>query len=190
MPAAPGHALWGVGGVVTGASASEACNNYVTYLGPQWELVGMIDAIAPPVNVATSIAYMPFGPIASLLHGNALAATFTWDQDYRLTGIKTEQGTTKIQDLAYGFNLVDNVTSVTDNLAPTRNQTFTLDDLQRLTAATGIYGSLSYSYDAADNRLTRNLSGGLSETFAYGTTDNRLQTAAVTGQVSLQEIRA
>ena len=36
--------------------------------------------------------------------------------------------------------------------------------------------------DAADNRLTRNLSGGPSETFTYGTTNNRLQSAAITGQ--------
>ena len=140
------------------------------------------NAAASPVNVATSITYMPFGPIASLIHGNALAATFTWDQDYRLTGIVTAQGGTTIQNLAYGYNLADNVTSITDNLASGRNQSFTLDDLQRLTAATGAYGSLTYTYDAADNRLTRNLSGGPSETFTYGTTDNRLQSAAVTGQ--------
>jgi YD repeat-containing protein len=57
-----------------------------------------------------------------------------------------------------------------------------LDDLQRLLTATGAYGSISYSYDAADNRLTRNLSGGPSETFTYGTTNNRLVSAAVTGQ--------
>ena len=134
------------------------------------------------MNVATAITYMPFGPIASLIHGNALAATFTWDQDYRLTGLVTAQGGTTIQNLTYGFNLADNVTTITDNLAPARNQSFTLDDLQRLTAATGAYGSLTYTYDAADNRLTRNLSGGPSETFTYGTTDNRLQSAAVTGQ--------
>jgi len=140
------------------------------------------NAAAPSVNVATAITYMPFGPIATLLHGNALAATFTWDQDYRLTGIVTAQGGTTIQNLTYGFNLADNVTTVTDNIASGRNQTFTLDDLQRLTAATGIYGAITYTYDAADNRLTRNLASGPSETFTYGLTDNRLQSAAVTGQ--------
>ncbi len=140
------------------------------------------NAGAAAVNVATAIAWMPFGPIASLTHGNTLAATLTWDQDYRLGALKTELGATKIQDLAYGFNLDDNVTAITDNLAAGRNQSFTLDDLQRLTAATGAYGSLSYSYDAADNRLTRNLSGGPSATYTYGTTNNRLQSLAVTGQ--------
>ncbi len=140
------------------------------------------NAAAPAVNVATAITYMPFGPIAGLLHGNALTATFTWDQDYRLTGIVTAQGGTTIQNLTYDYNLADNVTGITDNLAAGRNQTFTLDDLQRLTAATGSYGSITYTYDAADNRLTRNLSGGPSETFTYGVTNNRLQSAAVTGQ--------
>ncbi|MFO0988475.1 MAG: hypothetical protein U1F37_14070 [Alphaproteobacteria bacterium] len=140
------------------------------------------NAGASAVNVATSIAYMPFGPIASLIHGNSLTATFTWDQDYRLTGLVTAQGGTTIQNLAYGYNLVDNVTAITDNLATARNQSFTLDDLQRLVSATGAYGAITYSYDAADNRLTRNLAGGPAETFTYGTTDNRLQSAAVTGQ--------
>jgi len=158
----------------------------VTYvrdaLGRVMSVTTKTDAASPAADVATAITYMPFGPIASLTHGNALAATFTWDQDYRLTGIVTAQGGTTIQDLVYGFNLADNVTSITDNLATARNQSFTLDDLQRLTSATGAYGSITYSYDAADNRLTRNLSGGPAETFTYGTTNNRLQSAAVTGQ--------
>jgi RHS repeat-associated protein len=151
-------------------------------LGRVTSVTTKANAVASPVNVATSIAYMPFGPIASLLHGNALTATFTWDQDYRLSGLVTAQGGTTIQNLTYGYNLADNVTSITDNLAAGRNQTFTLDDLQRLTSAAGAYGSITYTYDAADNRLTRNLSGGPSETFTYGTTNNRLQSAAVTGQ--------
>jgi RHS repeat-associated protein len=151
-------------------------------LGRVTSVTTKANAAASPVNVATAITYMPFGPIASLLHGNALTATFTWDQDYRLSGLVTTQGGTTIQNLSYGYNLADNVTSVTDNLAAGRNQTFTLDDLQRLTSATGAYGSITYTYDAADNRLTRNLSGGPSETFTYGTTDNRLQSQAVTGQ--------
>jgi RHS repeat-associated protein len=151
-------------------------------LGRVTSVTTKANAAESPVNVATAITYMPFGPVASLLHGNALAATFTWDQDYRLSGLVTAQGGTTIQNLTYGFNLADNVTSITDNLASGRNQTFTLDDLQRLASATGAYGAITYTYDAADNRLTRNLSGGPSETFTYGTTNNRLQSAAVTGQ--------
>lgn len=151
-------------------------------LGRVTSVTTKTNAAAPSVDVATSITYMPFGPIASLLHGNALAATFTWDQDYRLSALKTEQGATKIQDLAYTFNLADNVTGITDALAPGRNQSFTLDDLQRLLTAAGAYGSISYTYDAADNRLTRNLAAGASETFTYAMTSNRLVSAAVTGQ--------
>jgi RHS repeat-associated protein len=157
----------------------------VTYvrdaLGRVTSVTTKTDAAPPAVDVATAITYMPFGPIASLVHGNALAATFTWDQDYRLSGIVTAQGGTAIQNLVYGYNLADNVTGITDNLAPARNQSFTLDNLQRLTAATGAYGAITYSYDAADNRLTRNLSGRPAETFTYGTTNNRLQSVATIG---------
>ena len=117
-------------------------------LGRVTSVTTKASAVAPSVNVATSITYMPFGPIASLLHGNSVTATFTWDQDYRLAGIVTAQGGTTIQNLSYGYNLADNVTSIADNLAAGRNQTFTLDDLQRLTSATGAYGAITYTYDA------------------------------------------
>ncbi|MFO0988468.1 MAG: RHS repeat-associated core domain-containing protein [Alphaproteobacteria bacterium] len=53
-------------------------------------------------------------------------------------------------------------------------------DVTKVTLPDGSF--LADGYDAADNRLTRNLSGGPAETFTYGATNNRLQSAAVTGQ--------
>lgn len=132
-----------------------------------------------PVDVATGIQYEPFGPLKQLTYGNGLVLTLVYDQDGRATARKTEQLSTKIQDLAYGYNLLDNVTSITDAIDAARNQSFGYDELQRLISASGNYGSLTYSYDAVHNRLTRALAGGATETFTYGATNNRLQ--SVTG---------
>ena len=82
-----------------------------------------------------------------------LALTLTYDQDYRLTDITTSDGTTVIQDLTYTHDDADNITGITDAVTPARNQSFGYDALYRLTSATGLYGTLGYTYDAVGNRL-------------------------------------
>jgi hypothetical protein len=40
-----------------------------------------------------------FGPIASMLYGNGLTRTYTYDSDYRLTDLVTGDVDTFVQDL-------------------------------------------------------------------------------------------
>ena len=56
-------------------------------------------------------------------------------------------------------NLVGNITTITNFLDATRTQSFGYDDLYRLTSAAGVYGTLDYTYDNVDNRLTRTENG-------------------------------
>jgi len=70
-------------------------------------------AASPAVDVATGIAYEPFGPVASLTYGNGLGLSFAYDQDYRLTAITVDDGVGELQDLAYGYDANDNVTTLT-----------------------------------------------------------------------------
>src|SRR3989441_12739344 len=56
---------------------------------------------------------------------------------------------TTIQNLTYGYDNKGNVTTITDTI--NGNQTFGYDELDRLTSATGPYGSHTYSYNEIGN---------------------------------------
>ena len=135
---------------------------------------------SPPSVVASAITYQPFGPMASLTYGNGLVLTLTYDQDYRLTGLQAAAGGTVVQNLTYTYNAADNLTLLTDGLTPARTQTLGYDGLNRLTSATGIYGTLGFTYDAVGNRVTRT-AGGTTETSTLSGTSNRLLSTTVGG---------
>ena len=126
-----------------------------------------------PSLVASNITYQPFGPMASLTYGNGLILNLTYDQDYRLTALQTAAGGTTIQNLSYTYNAADNITTLTDLLTSARTQTLGYDVLNRLTSATGVYGTLGFTLDGVGNRLTRT-QGGSTETYTYDTVSNRL----------------
>ena len=51
---------------------------------------GQITQVDTTVNstattVASSISYLPFGPVTGLTYGNSLTLTASFDQDYRMT---------------------------------------------------------------------------------------------------------
>ncbi len=71
-----------------------------------------------------------------------------------------------------------NLKSIRGTNTPWVNQDFEYDELGRLKNATGVYGSISYSYDKVGNRLTRNVDGQ-TESYSYYPGTNRLQ--SVTG---------
>lgn len=54
------------------------------------------------------------------------------------------------------------------------------DDLNRLNAASGLYGAQAYLYDGAGNR-TRRTVGSTTETYAISPTSNRIDTIASGG---------
>lgn len=119
-------------------------------------------------NIATSVTYRPFGPYSSFTFGNGATHTRTFDQDYRITKVK-DTGTANIHELTYTFDNNDNATAIVDAVTSANNQTLGYDDLDRMTSASGGYGSLSYGYDANGNRTS---AGGTS--YTYTTNTNRL----------------
>ncbi len=61
-------------------------------------------------TLANNVTYLPFGPIGGLTYGNAKTLTQSYDTDYRLIA-KTVNG---INAFAYGYDLIDNITSISD----------------------------------------------------------------------------
>ncbi len=105
--------------------------------------------------VISGITYRPFGPAAAMTFGNGVAASRNFDLDYRLTNL-TDAG---VQNLAYAYNAANDVLSITDAVNPGNTQSFAYDALDRLTNASGGYGSIGYTYDANGNRLTQSSQG-------------------------------
>ena len=63
-----------------------------------------------------------------------------------------------MQDLAYGYDAADGVSSITDSLATASSQTFGYDNRRRLTDTTGAYGDIDYSM-VAEQLLLKALLG-------------------------------
>ena len=132
---------------------------------------------AAQVDLATSLSYKPFGPLAGLTYGNGLALTRTYDQNYWLTGIGLSgtPGTLIAMNIARDAN--GNVSAVTDSAAPLRNAAYAYSDAGRLAAASGVWGADAYTYDANGNRTRadRTISGStFSDVATIPATSNRL----------------
>lgn len=127
------------------------------------------NSTATEQTLVNNVDYLPFGPANTYQYGNNLTHTQTYDLDYRLTNIQVGG----LLNRTYGYDPVNNITSIVNTLSNTNSQSFSYDALNRLITANGGYGNLSYGYDAVGNRLseTRN---GASDTYQYESTSNRL----------------
>jgi RHS repeat-associated protein len=105
--------------------------------------------------LASSITHKPFGPITGFTYGNSEALTKTYDNNYWLSTLNTVYSGTYVQELSYGYDYAGNLTSITDGLDSSRDETYTVDGLNRLHTASGAYGSRTYTYDNNSNRATR-----------------------------------
>ena len=125
---------------------------------------------ATALTVASGILYQPFGPMSGLAAGNGVTETRGFDPDYRLTTL-TAKGTSVLENLSYSYDPANNVLSVSDG-SP-NGQKFGYDTLNRLTSASGSYGSFTYSYDGVGNRLSQTL-GNSTTSYSYTASTNRL----------------
>jgi RHS repeat-associated protein len=131
-------------------------------------------------TLASSIAYLPFGPASNMVLGNNVSMSKSFDLNYQLQDLLYANGST-VMDRTYTQDNVGNITAITDNLDAARSQGFAYDDLYRLTSATGIFGAMAYTYDTVGNRLTRTRTGAdpAQDSYTYYSGTNRLH--AVTG---------
>jgi len=111
--------------------------------------------------------------------GNGIADVRSFDLDYRM-GKLTDTGANSalVQKLTYSYDAADRVMSITDGIDASRNQSFGYDVIDRLTSATGIYGTLGYTYDPNGNRLSQTV-GTQTSSYVYGSSSNRLTSITV-----------
>ena len=134
---------------------------------------------SPAVPVLSNVAYQPFGPVKSMSFGNGVTESRSFDQDYRLTTL-TDTGAGALQSLTYSYDAADNVSKIADGVTAAHSQTFGYDALNRLTAATGGYGAIAYTYDSVGNRLTQSQSGSAAN-YSYAPRTNQLVSVSAAG---------
>jgi len=135
--------------------------------------------------VVSSVAYEPFGPVQSLTYGNAVLERWGFDLDYRSTSL-ADTGTAPVQKLTYHYDPTNNVKTITDGVTAGNSQSFVYDTLNRLTSATGGYGSFGYTYDPVNNMLSQT-QNTTRTTYVYAPGTNRLakiKTGATTQTVT------
>ena len=122
-----------------------------------------------------------YAPLSNLVtglgHGNGLATAATYDQDYRLTSLKVLNGAATVSNLAYAYGDGINLTGITDGVTAANSNVLGYSPANRLTSATGPWGTESFTYDAVGNRLNDNVTSGATTTTrlaAYPTTSNRI----------------
>jgi YD repeat-containing protein len=138
-------------------------------------------------NLATNIAYKPFGGMTSITYGNGIAGTVGYDNQYRITSIAAGA----VQNLSYSqYDANGNITGISNTLDATKNKSFTYDTLDRLASGTGSWGTLSWTYDGVGNRQaegstvytyspgTNRLSGAGGTSFGYDNNGNTTSQAA------------
>jgi YD repeat-containing protein len=118
------------------------------------------------LDYASGMQYHESGALKQYTTGNNIDFTFTYDPArYWPTGIQAGP-----LELTYGgYDEVGNVGTITDSRGASWNQSFTYDVLDRLTQATGPFGTIGYAYDPHGNMLTQG-----ADTFSYSPTTLRL----------------
>ena len=118
------------------------------------------DVAGSPVTLASSITYLPFGPLNGLTYGNTLTFSAGFDQDYN----PTSRAVSSIFSDTYDTDQVGNITQ-------RGSVTFDYDALNRLDEEDD-GSATTYTYDATHNRLTKVDGSTLSTTVP--TTSNKI----------------
>jgi len=156
---------------------------------------------ASPINVATSISYLPFGPMTKFTHSNGLARTKAYDTDFWLSSIVTGS----FQDITYDYNDRGEVTSIVFP-SGSYNQAIQYDNIGRMKAVAATdpnAGAESITFtasgnrdlytwegqtddylNAADSNRLKSITGARPRTFTYDAVGNLVKKTGWNGDIS------
>ncbi|WP_444940659.1 PQQ-binding-like beta-propeller repeat protein [Microbulbifer sp. ZKSA004] len=93
-------------------------------------------------SYASNVEYFPTGQFKSITYGNGKVVNFSLNDRLLLESISSSG----LMDLTYSYDGVGNVSSIIDGLDSSRTVSASYDDLNRLTSASGAWGTTTYSY--------------------------------------------
>lgn len=113
----------------------------------------------------TAVSYHNSGQINTITYANG--ATTAYGQNNRLWPSSfTASKSTGFISSTYGYDGAGNLTSINDSIDNGLDRTLGYDSINRLTSASGPWGSGSFNYDGAGNVQTRTL-GTSTTTYSY-----------------------
>ncbi|MGA8855844.1 MAG: RHS repeat-associated core domain-containing protein, partial [Candidatus Bathyarchaeia archaeon] len=122
-----------------------------------------------------TLTYRKNNEMATVSYGNGVRTAYSYDQLGRTTRIHTWNSTATLLDLNYAYDANGNPTGVNGG-----GETYGYDELNRLTSASGPFGTLSYSYDQVGNRLSEVVNGTGTTTYSYGNYNKLLSAGSAT----------
>ena len=152
----------------------DALDNIRSVLYPSNRLIEYApDAFGRPTQAAPyvdSVQYHPNGQVSRMVYENGQVVDIDINARQWVERIHSH-GTTSIVDLNYGYDPGGNIESIDDGLDVSRSLALAYDGLDRLTSASGPWGSGSLSYDEFGN-ITQKVIGD--ETLSYVYSNMRL----------------
>lgn len=171
-----------VGGV--GMTAAYSYTNLdhlasITYPVSQRVVSYAPDVLGRPTQASgyvNSVSHWSSGMVRQIEYGNGVVTNY--EQNARLwpAAFLTRRNSTYYLSSSYGYDGAGNLTGIGDGVDANRNRTLGYDNLNRITSASGPWGSGSITYDGAGNITTQSL-GSFSLAYAYNAT-NRLSSVS------------
>jgi RHS repeat-associated protein len=125
------------------------------YARYNYNYAGLLDSISA---VIANLNYSPLGQVTSINYWNTASTTNTYDATklYRLVSKITQGNGATLQNLAYTYDAVGNITRIVDSSSTNSAKTidFTYDDLHRLTVAStsnAVAGNYKQTYTYSPN---------------------------------------
>ncbi|WP_129782054.1 Ig-like domain repeat protein [Peristeroidobacter soli] len=133
------------------------------------------DVLGRPTQVSgyvNTVSYWPSGMIKQVDYANGIVTNY--DQNSRLWtgGFHSRRAGTYYISSTYAYDGVGNLTGVSDAVDATMDRVLGYDNLNRLTSATGPWGTGTLGYDGAGNITSQSL-GSFDLSYAYNA-QNRL----------------
>lgn len=116
---------------------------------------------------ASQISYHPSGAVSSFTAGNGLTHSTGFNARYWPSTLNAGG----VLNLTYDYYATGDVSAISDARSG-MNQSFTYDTLGRLTGANGPWGTGSFTFDPAGNRLSKSVGGN--QTFQYSSQNHLL----------------
>ncbi len=106
-------------------------------------------------NVVTGMQYQPWGPVTGWTYGNGLTRHAVYDQDGRMTTLRTRNGNTNFQNLAFTYERTDRIARIANGMLSSLSQDYTYDGLGRLLQSVGGASAAkqTFTWDPNGNRL-------------------------------------
>ncbi|MEL1265384.1 RHS repeat-associated core domain-containing protein [Pseudoxanthomonas putridarboris] len=168
--------------------AYDAMGNLASTKYPSGVVVNYVpNALGQPTQAgtyATGVSYYPNGAMKQFTYGNGIVHNLVQnarqlpERSYDCAAAGTGcVSANKRLDLSYAYDVVGNVSGVTDNRNGRQTRSMSYDGLDRLTQTVSpMFGTASYGYNVLDNLTTVKVTGGSNardHTYTYDT-NNRL----------------